>query len=314
MAININRDRNTSRQRTRTVFVPVNIGGGGGTQEKIKMGELGIKLADSTFTEVPDIFDFSDVTDMSYMFSYCGNLQTISSLDTSKATDMLRMFTYCSNLQTIPQLDTSQVTSMNLMFNGCSSLKTIPQLDTTNVRNMSQMFKDCQGLDENLHLELNTPNLTDVTSLFARTPVRNVTDAITILNNSSLTDMTEIQALWNEHTWDFSNVTSTRMMFYECPNISSAFFHNLKTSLDISYLTESTTTTEITPYQMLVSSLYFAVYDYASSGETPSSEQGIVKISESLKTHLENVNIDAFGNQFNQLVAMMTSKGWTLTV
>lgn len=40
----------------------------------IDVGEYGLKFANSTLTEIPEIFDFSNVTDYSYMFTNCKNL------------------------------------------------------------------------------------------------------------------------------------------------------------------------------------------------------------------------------------------------
>ena len=44
-----------------------------------------MKFSESIFTEVPEWADFKDVTDFSYMFRYCNNLQTIRPIDTSNA-------------------------------------------------------------------------------------------------------------------------------------------------------------------------------------------------------------------------------------
>ena len=144
MAIN-NRDK----QRTRVVYVPVNTGGsGGGSQAKIKVGESGLKFSNSTFTEVPDIFDFSDVTNMVYMFNYCFNLTTVSEMDTSKVTTMESMFRNCSSLTNIPEMDTSNVTSMKYMFNSCSSLTSVPEMNTSNVTDMLYMFGRCKKITD----------------------------------------------------------------------------------------------------------------------------------------------------------------------
>ena len=122
MALNNNRDR----QRTRVVYVPVNTGGGsgGGSQAKIKVGESGLNFSNTTFTEIPEIFDFSDVTDMSYMFQDC------------------------TSLTTVLQMDTSKVNNMSYMFQGCTSLTTVPEMDTSKVNNMSGMFWDCTSLTD----------------------------------------------------------------------------------------------------------------------------------------------------------------------
>ena len=146
MALNNNRDK----QRTRVVYVPVNTGGGsgGGSQEKIKVGENGLKFSNSTFTEVPDIFYFSDLTDMVYMFNYCSNLTTVSGIDTSRVTTMDNMFRNCPSLTNISEMDTSNVTSMKYMFNSCSSLTSVPEMNTSNVTDMLYMFGRCKKITD----------------------------------------------------------------------------------------------------------------------------------------------------------------------
>ena len=146
MAINNNRDK----QRTRVVYVPVNTGGGsgGGSQEKIKVGENGLKFSNSTFTEIPQIFDFSDMTDMRYMFQYCSNLTTIAGIDTSNVTTMEYMFRSCSSLANISDMDTSNVTSMYYMFGYCSSLTTVPEMDVSNVTEMGYIFRGSSSLTD----------------------------------------------------------------------------------------------------------------------------------------------------------------------
>lgn len=106
----------------------------------------GTKFGNSTFTEVPSNWDFSNVTDMQRMFYSCEKLTTIHQMNTSKVTSMNNMFYSCSKLTTIPQMNTSKVTSMRSMFGECSSLKTVPQMDTSNVTEMDYMFYNCPGL------------------------------------------------------------------------------------------------------------------------------------------------------------------------
>ena len=94
------------------------------------------------------ILDTYNVTNMSYMFSNCYNLTTIPQLYTSKVTNMRGMFSYSNKLTSIPQLYTSKVTDMRYMFDGCSSLTSIPRLDTSNVTMMNYMFNSCSKLKE----------------------------------------------------------------------------------------------------------------------------------------------------------------------
>lgn len=137
---------NRDRQRTRVVFVPVNTGGG--SQEKIKVGESGLKFSRSTFTEIPQVFDFSDMTDMGYMFAYCSNLTTIPKIDTSNANTMVYMFSSCGSLSEIPVMDTSNVTEIYGMFINCTSLSSVPEMDVSNVTYMDYMFRSCSSLTD----------------------------------------------------------------------------------------------------------------------------------------------------------------------
>ena len=140
--INNSRDR----QRTRVVYVPVNTGSG--SQKKIKVGESGIKFNSSTFTKVPQVFDFSDVVNMADMFGYCKSLTTVPEMDTSKVTTMDYMFRSCTSLTNIPEMNTSNVTTMYYMFGYCSSLTTIPEMDVSNVTEMNYMFRSCSSLTD----------------------------------------------------------------------------------------------------------------------------------------------------------------------
>lgn len=89
---------------------------------RIKMGATGIRLGMSLFTEVPDIFDCSDVTDFYGMFYGCWNLLTVPSLDTSRGKDMSFMFCKCEVLQSIGELNTSHVEHMDGILSDCGSL------------------------------------------------------------------------------------------------------------------------------------------------------------------------------------------------
>ena len=204
MAIN-NRDR----QRTRVVFVPVTTGGGG-SQAKIKVGENGIKLGSSTFTEVPQILDFSDVTDMRYMFQSCYNLTTIPEIDTSNVTDMRYMFQSCYNLTNISEIDTSNVTDMEGIFYYCQSLTTVPKMNTSQVTNVHYMFSDCRTLTSIPTLDIS--NVTDMYNMF--------------YGCSSLTTIPEMNT---------SNVIGTYNAFGGCTSLTDlGGFIGLKCNLDLS--------------------------------------------------------------------------------
>ena len=100
-----------------TIGIDVNVptSGGGGT--KIDVGGLGLKFGYSTFSTVPDVFDFNNVTTLESMFQSCEKLTTIPQFDSSKVIDMGFMFYGCNALESIPLLDCSKVKSAGSMFN-----------------------------------------------------------------------------------------------------------------------------------------------------------------------------------------------------
>lgn len=99
-----------------------NIEGSG--SPSVDVGALGLKFANSTFTEVPSVFDFSNVTDLSYMFSTCSNLTSVPKINTSNITDMSAMFPYCYRLTSIPEFNASNVkyNGIGSTFKSCESL------------------------------------------------------------------------------------------------------------------------------------------------------------------------------------------------
>ena len=192
----------------------------------------GVKFSQSTFTEVPSNWDFSNVTDMYYMFSNCTKITTIPQMNTSKVTSMRSMFYNCTKLTSIPNLDTSNVTDMGGMFHFCSNLVNIPQMDTSKVTNMGSMYRGCPKLA--VIPQMNTSNVTDMQQMF--TDCTKIT-TIPQMNTSKVTSM---RSMFNNCTglktvpqMDTSNVTEMDYMFYNCATL------NTVEGIDFSGLTSS---------------------------------------------------------------------------
>lgn len=223
-------------------------------QPKIDVVKYNIKLSQSKFTEIPDMFDFSNVTDMSNMFYSCGNLQTIPEMDTSKVTNMSNMFSFCNSLQAIPLIDTSNVTNMSNMFQECKSLQTIPQLDTSNVSNMNGMFYNC-------------PNLINVPPL-------------------------------NAEKLDIPNTYQGLFMYYELPKLTNfGGLIGLKCRLIGDY--NFTKLPNLT-YQSCINILN-GLYDFTGNGETPTSNQGQLKVHSNFLTTV--------GDE----ISIGVQKGWSIS-
>lgn len=142
-----------------------------GTSEaitSIDVATSGIKFGYSSFTKIPSYFDFSNVTNMDYMFAnsktqeftlnthnvvsmigifqYC-NLKNAPNLDTSKVTTMEKMFGWNYSLESIPLYDTSNVKSFYYFCESCTKLTSVPALNTSNATTMNDMFYNCSSLE-----------------------------------------------------------------------------------------------------------------------------------------------------------------------
>lgn len=113
-------------------------------------------------------FRTANVQNFSYMFFACKALRSIKGLDnwnTTAATDMSYMFAYDDNLNSLDlsKFDTSQVTTFQTMFAVCEKLTSIAGLNnwnTTKANNMSSMFAYDSSLQK---LDLSSFDTTNAT-------------------------------------------------------------------------------------------------------------------------------------------------------
>ena len=230
-----------------TIGIDVNVptSGGGAGGNKIDVAELGLKFGGSKFTTVPDIFDFTNVTNMGEMFYKCTNLTTIPQMDTSNVESMYSMFGLCFSLTTIPLLNTSNVTDMSYMFSRCRSLQSIPLLNTSKVTVMSWMFSDCESLTT--IPQLDTSNVTNINSIFGGC---NLLEAIPLLDCSKVTNGGSI--LNPSYSGDQVHLTDM------------GGFKNIKISFDIQKAPNLT----VQSLMNVINNLY----DFIGNGESTSSQ------------------------------------------
>lgn len=131
-------------------------------QEKSTRGGLSIDRGWSDDSRSITAVEFDEsfaacttLTSMTGWFENCSALRYISGLDylnTSNVTDMSYMFSGCSSLKSISvgSFDTGKVTDMNSMFEGCQSLTTITVSDagwsTGSLSTGNAMFQGCRNL------------------------------------------------------------------------------------------------------------------------------------------------------------------------
>lgn len=177
------------------------------------------------FLETVAQFDFSKITDMSYMFSGLYNNNNVindtltvdfSSLQykTDSLTNMEGMFSGNSHFKSIQIensssliFDTSKVTNMSRMFENCYNVTSIAcfpygsmrALNTQNVKNMSKMFYNCKNLmgttddfernsTPSIWHTLSYDSATDISYMFAKCSSFQNVEFKKVVNPTSLED------------------------------------------------------------------------------------------------------------------------------
>ena len=285
---------------------------------KIDVANEGIKLGNSTFTEIPVVFDFSNVTDMYGMFHSCSNLKTIPLIDTSNVTNMESMFSGCSKLTTIPQLNTSNATRMDYMFYNCTKLQSIPLLECGNVTNMSHMFYNCTKL-QSIPL-IDTSNVTNMFRMFFH--CRSL-QSIPLLDTSNVTDMQlmfyNCSTLQSIPLLDTSNVTIMSSMFSNCSSLQSI---PLLDCSKVKYMSsmfgssDNTTLTEIGGFKNLKISVTSNFLDKAPNLTVDSLMNVINYLYDLTSNGLSGQSLNFGQTNLDKLsaeqIAVATAKGWTL--
>lgn len=115
---------------------------------KINVAEAGIKFGNSTFKEVPEWADFTNVTDISDMFRQA-QLNTLKGIDLSTVQNMNYAFYGCLNLTNLDYFTPSKsLLYMSNAFDSCGNLRIIPNLDLSSVLEANGLFESCGNLEE----------------------------------------------------------------------------------------------------------------------------------------------------------------------
>lgn len=113
------------------------------THPKLKPSELGITFSNATFTEMPNIFDISDVTNFDYFFYGAYKLTKVPEIE-QPITSSRNMFEGCSSLASLPDnFDFEHTTNAGSMFRN-SGLRQLGDLNMPLVTNVDYMFNYCQ--------------------------------------------------------------------------------------------------------------------------------------------------------------------------
>ena len=184
--------------------------------------------------------DTSKVTDMSYMFNGCGNLEKINfgNIKTNKVENMENLFHYCKKLNSIDvsNFDTSSVINMGRLFSYCESLKSIDvsNFKTSNVKAMFEIFGHCTSLKF-----LNISNFDTSKVIYMQGMFYNLYNLVSLdvhINTSNANNMTDMfygcskLTTLDVSSFDTSSVLLMTNMFYKCSNLVSIDVSKFKTS------------------------------------------------------------------------------------
>lgn len=193
------------------------------TSKVTNMSEMFLECLDLMRLYNLNLFDTSNVTDMSYMFWKMGyNYRDysdmavwtldLSSFNTANVTNMSRMFYGCtaSEITINPdKFSTANVTNMAHMFNEANRLRSFDfsKFDTSKVTDMSYMLDSLVSFTSLDVSNFNTENVTNMSSMFG-----NLT-GLTVLNLSN---------------FNTKKVTNMSNMFNGCTNLQKLYLNNFE--------------------------------------------------------------------------------------
>lgn len=203
-----------------TIIITGNKGNGENSHlnKKIDVAAEGIKLAFSTFEEVPEVFDFSNVTDFSYIFESCEALNSLPpNLVFSKATKIEAAFRGTRSLNYEVNMESLVVPSLEGIFQR-SNINKILNLSVQSAYTASNAFESSK-LTEIGNIDL--PDTVTAPYAFSNIPIVHFPKInIPKIANCSFIFYNN-QSMQSLEYWDFSNVKEATNMFKGCSALSS---------------------------------------------------------------------------------------------
>lgn len=203
-----------------TIIITGNKGNGGGLtpNKKIDVAAEGIKFSHSTFKEVPEIFDFSNVTDLSYIFNGCKSLISLpSNLNWGKMASVVAAFRDTTSLNDEVNIESLDVPSLEGIFQR-SNISKILNLSVQSAYTAFNAFESSK-LTEIGNIDL--PDIVTATYAFSNIPIVHFPKInIPKIANCSFIFYNN-QSMQSLEYWDFSNVTEAINMFKGCSALSS---------------------------------------------------------------------------------------------
>ena len=183
---------------------------------KIDVAAEGIKFAYSTFKEVPEVFDLSNVTIAQSLFSLCYNLNELPALPWKNLTNCI---------QTFPQ--TGLVIPIDIELPECISVGSMFSITkiASIVRFIAPKAKDANRIFYRTNINsisiIELPNCINFDYTFSDIPIVTFPKITAPKAQSCISTFSNNASMQSLEYWDFSNVTVATNMFKGCSALSS---------------------------------------------------------------------------------------------
>lgn len=183
---------------------------------KIDVAAEGIKFAYSTFKEVPEVFDLSNVTIAQSLFSLCYNLNELPALPWKNLTNCVQTFSQTGLVIPI-DIELPECISVGSMFS-VTKIASIVRFIAPKAKDANRIFYRT-NINSISIIEL--PNCINFDYTFSDIPIVTFQKITAPKAQSCISTFSNNASMQSLEYWDFSNVTVATNMFKGCSALSS---------------------------------------------------------------------------------------------
>lgn len=183
---------------------------------KIDVAAEGIKFAYSTFEEVPEVFDLSNVAIAQSLFTLCYNLNELPALPWKNLTNCIQTFSQTGLVIPI-DIELPECISVGRMFS-VTKIASIVRLIAPKAEDANRIFYRT-NINSISIIEL--PNCINFDYTFSDIPIVTFPKITAPKAQSCISTFSNNASMQSLEYWDFSNVTAATNMFKRCSALSS---------------------------------------------------------------------------------------------
>lgn len=183
---------------------------------KIDVAAEGIKFSYSTFKEVPEVFDLSNVTIAQSLFSLCYNLNELPALPWKNLTNCIQTFSQTGLVIPI-DIELPECISVGSMFS-VTKIASIVRFIAPKAKDANRIFYRT-NINSISIIEL--PNCINFDYTFSDIPIVTFPKITAPKAQSCISTFSNNASMQSLEYWDFSNVTVATNMFKGCSALSS---------------------------------------------------------------------------------------------